>query len=556
MLSRYVMTLAPLAHRLGLGLLVAALGLLSAAPARAQTEALFCPWDDPEARCLELLEQAQATVDVAQYNIRNERFFQKLDELRARGVRVRIVVDAKNAENPWNTLDDAFEAAGFELRRYRNTASTYAIMHHKFTVIDGQVVLSGSYNWNGTAQLVNDENMVVLRDPALAAAYEQEFAELWGEAAEAPGVGGGPGAEVLFSPEDRPRDAIVAAIRAARTRVRVAVFTFKDRDVARALADAARAGVEVTLLTERKQADTTGEDERVAQAGGRVIVAANTSSPFSAMHHKFCVIDDELVITGACNWTWTAFTNSNEDVLLLRDPALAARYTQAFGALVRRYDPAGFRAADYGIAAAEAQVHVVVRMDRTAPGDTVLVVGDHPALGAWDPAAGLELHTSESTFPSWTARLRLPAGAQIAWKAVVRDAAGAIRWELGADRRLVVDPDGAPTFVEGDFRELVPVTVRACPPAGAPAGSELRLVGAAPELGAWDPAAGLLLTPLAAEPGVCAGTLVLPGRTEQPCKLALLAPDGTITWEQGWDRWLEVHDQDAPQTIELGAFAE
>lgn len=533
-------------------LLSVLVALVAAAPAQAQPEALFAPWDDLEARALAELAQAQATVDVAHYNIRNERFMTALNALRARGVRVRIVVDAKNAEKPWNVLDDAFVAAGFEFKRYRNTSSAYAIMHHKFCVIDGQTVLTGSYNWNGTAQLVNDENMVVLDDAALAAAYANEFAELWGDVPEAaaPQGAGGPDARVYFSPEDHPRDALIAQIAAAQTRIRAAVFAFKDRDVANALADAARRGVEVTLLTEEKQADTTGYDERVGAAGGRVIVAANRSSTFSAMHHKYCVIDDQVVVTGACNWTWTALTHSNEDVLVVHDAALAAAYTRGFGALVRRYDPAGFDPAAYGIGAAQTQLQVIVRMPNTQPGDAVALVGDDPALGAWDPAAGLQLRTSESTFPSWTGRLTLPAGTQAHFKAVVVSAAGEVRWELGSDRVLAADPAGTPTLVDVTFRDQVEVTVTASLATALPPGAELRLVGSDPALGNWDPARGWPLAVDAA--GVASATLPLPGRAVLSCKLVVVAADGTVTWELGWDHWLWVHDRDAPQTIDLG----
>jgi len=67
--------------------------------------------------------------------------------------------------------------------------------------------MTGSYNWNETAQVFNDENMVVLEDPAVAAAYRAEFAELWGEAEERPTP------LVLRDPEVRERHARVYEAR-------------------------------------------------------------------------------------------------------------------------------------------------------------------------------------------------------------------------------------------------------------------------------------------------------------------------------------------------------
>jgi hypothetical protein len=529
--------------------LLAAL-LLAALPCAAQTELYVPPFEDAEARALAVLDGAQRSVEVAQYNIRNERFVTKLDQLRARGVRVRIVIDAKNAAKPWNVLDDRIEAMGFDLVRYENTNHRYAIMHHKFTVVDDAVVMTGSYNWNGTAQVVNDESMLVLHDPALAAAYQAEFEELWG-APEVAGVGGTPDAQVHFAPEDRPRDAVLAAIRGAQQRILVAMFSFKDTTVARALRDAARRGVEVILLTEKKQADTTRADETVASGGARVIVGANQSSAYSAMHSKFAVIDDALVLAGATNWTYTAFFSSNEDLLSLRDPDLARRYTRAFGALVRRYDPAGFVASDFGAPRAEGAVHLVVRMPRVDPAtESVVITGGHPALGDWDPARGLVLGTTGSVFPSWAGSVRLPANTWIPWKAVVRRADGTHTWELGTDRWIGTDPYGVDSVVDVPFRDLVDVELTATTPPMP--GAELRLVGADPALGGWDPALGWPLNETA--PGVFSGRIPLPGRAVTYAKLVWVDAAGAVVWEPGADRLLLVHDQDAPQAWDLGPF--
>lgn len=433
---------------------------LPAARAGAQ-EVYFAPYDDCEARAMAVLDTARRTVDVAQYNIRNERFVAKLDELRARGVAVRIVVDAKNAARDYNTVDDLIEAMGFDLVRHENTRAAYAIMHHKFTIVDGAVVMTGSYNWNETAQDVNDENLLVLRDPALAAAYKAEFEELRG-APEVAQPGQGNGVTVYFSPEDRARDAILEQVRLARESIAVCMFTFKDDAVARAMRDAARRGVRVLLVTEKKQADGSRADELVASGGpnARVIIAANTSSAHSAMHHKFAVFDGRRVVTGACNWTYTAFNASNEDTLVIASQELARQYMAGLGDVVARYAPESFDPDAFGIDRPDVGAHFVVTCPSTSFGETVVIVGGHPALGDWDPARGVPLSTTESMFPTWAGRTRLPRGEQVPWKVVVVGPSGA-RWEDGHDRVLETSPRGASGAWSVTFRE-------APPPAPAP----------------------------------------------------------------------------------------
>src|SRR3989339_318986 len=47
--------------------------------------------------------------------------------------------------------------------------------HHKVIIIDGQIVITGSFNFSDSADQENDENLLIIHDPSLAAAYEKEF---------------------------------------------------------------------------------------------------------------------------------------------------------------------------------------------------------------------------------------------------------------------------------------------------------------------------------------------------------------------------------------------
>jgi len=56
------------------------------------------------------------------------------------------------------------------------------LMHHKFMVIDGKIVVTGSYNWSYGAEERNDENLVVISSPDIAKLYEAEFNRIWRQA--------------------------------------------------------------------------------------------------------------------------------------------------------------------------------------------------------------------------------------------------------------------------------------------------------------------------------------------------------------------------------------
>jgi phosphatidylserine/phosphatidylglycerophosphate/cardiolipin synthase-like enzyme len=51
----------------------------------------------------------------------------------------------------------------------------YAIAHNKVIVIDSETVLTGSFNFTKAAQEKNAENLLIIRDPALAAQYTQNW---------------------------------------------------------------------------------------------------------------------------------------------------------------------------------------------------------------------------------------------------------------------------------------------------------------------------------------------------------------------------------------------
>jgi len=55
-------------------------------------------------------------------------------------------------------------------------------MHHKVAIIDGKVVITGSYNWSRSAEEKNDENLIILVGEEIARLYEKEFQRVRAEA--------------------------------------------------------------------------------------------------------------------------------------------------------------------------------------------------------------------------------------------------------------------------------------------------------------------------------------------------------------------------------------
>jgi len=52
-------------------------------------------------------------------------------------------------------------------------------MHHKFAILDGETLLTGSYNWTRGAARDNEENLVVTTDLRFIAPFVDTFDRLW-----------------------------------------------------------------------------------------------------------------------------------------------------------------------------------------------------------------------------------------------------------------------------------------------------------------------------------------------------------------------------------------
>ena len=56
------------------------------------------------------------------------------------------------------------------------------LLHHKFAIVDRKVVITGSHNWSEAANYKNDETVLIIENPQVAAHYIREFERLYANA--------------------------------------------------------------------------------------------------------------------------------------------------------------------------------------------------------------------------------------------------------------------------------------------------------------------------------------------------------------------------------------
>ena len=136
-------------------------------------KAYFC---NIRSEIIPLLKQARVTISVAMAWFTSSELFQELLNCLSRKVKVELVL----LDNPTNFMEFApdfnrfIEAGGiFRLSKPEN-----GFMHHKFCIIDNEILITGSYNWTYNAENRNIENIVISDVSSVVEEFQNEFSRL------------------------------------------------------------------------------------------------------------------------------------------------------------------------------------------------------------------------------------------------------------------------------------------------------------------------------------------------------------------------------------------
>jgi phosphatidylserine/phosphatidylglycerophosphate/cardiolipin synthase-like enzyme len=145
-------------------------------------ELYFSPSDKTlEHALLPLIRGARETLDIAMFFFTEPSVAQALVDAAARGVAVRMVLDAGGAENKYSRHLQLCQAdVPVKIENWGGKA------HGKWAVADAALgeharVIVGSLNWTAAADRHNDENTLVIASPSVAGQFAGEFARQWAD---------------------------------------------------------------------------------------------------------------------------------------------------------------------------------------------------------------------------------------------------------------------------------------------------------------------------------------------------------------------------------------
>ena len=100
-------------------------------------------------------------------------------------------------------------------------------------------------------------------------------------------------------------------------------YSFTSAPIAKALVETHKRGVEVQVILDKSQkTEKYSEADFVAHHGIPVLI----DSRHAINHNKVMIIDGQTVITGSFNFTKSAEENNAENLVIIRDGAIAGKY--------------------------------------------------------------------------------------------------------------------------------------------------------------------------------------------------------------------------------------
>jgi phosphatidylserine/phosphatidylglycerophosphate/cardiolipin synthase-like enzyme len=285
----------------------------------------------PDGPLAAAIDAARLSVDVAAYSLSLNSIRDALIRAHKRGVQVRMVMESDNMDNadPQKLKD-----AGIPILGDRREG----LMHNKFMVIDNSEVWMGSMNYTDSGAYADNNNLMRIRSVKIAEDYAKEFEEMFVDdkfgpdvVAETPNphvtIDGTP-IDVYFSPDDGIQANLVDLINNAQESIYFMAFSFTADALGEAMRVRAKDGVKVSGVMDADQVKSNigTEFDPFSQAGLDVLSDGNEG----LMHHKVIILDENTVIFGSYNFTNSAETKNDENLIVVYNKEIAAQFMAEF----------------------------------------------------------------------------------------------------------------------------------------------------------------------------------------------------------------------------------
>ncbi|MEC4893747.1 MAG: DUF655 domain-containing protein [Oscillatoria sp. PMC 1051.18] len=153
------------------------------------------PWSDTSNGLIgNTLKNATQTIELALYVFSEQNLADLLETRHQKNVAIEALIDSSFAFRNYSEGLDMLGVALSNKCQYEANNRPWQIplatvgvpelpegdlLHHKFAVVDGKTVITGSQNWSAAANHTNDETVLIIENPTVAAHFQREFARLY-----------------------------------------------------------------------------------------------------------------------------------------------------------------------------------------------------------------------------------------------------------------------------------------------------------------------------------------------------------------------------------------
>ncbi|MGA9397084.1 MAG: phospholipase D-like domain-containing protein [Anaerolineaceae bacterium] len=281
------------------------------------------------------IDSANDNIDLAIYSFSLPTIADALIAAHIRGVDVSMVMEADNMDS---YQVKRLLAAGIPIQ----PDNSDGLMHDKFVVIDNHEVWVGSMNLTITSAQEDANNLIRFESKELVADYMVEFDAMYDHQlfsqSHIPKTPyplftiGSTKLEAFFPPNDSAAFRLSELIASSDESIVFMASNFTSNTLSAALIAASGRGVDVDGLMDADNAiSDTGSDYRwLTDAGIPVILDKDPGR----MHHKVMIIDKSIVAFGSYNFTASAEKYNDENLLIIHDTGLAARFLAEYQRLI------------------------------------------------------------------------------------------------------------------------------------------------------------------------------------------------------------------------------
>ncbi len=137
----------------------------------------FSPEDDPRDRVIEQVENAKSEIRFLAFSYTDDEIANAMIAAHRRNVSIAGVMETFQSDSTGSEFQPLRDQ-NIDVRRDGNGG----VMHHKVIIIDRRIVIFGSYNFTASAYRDNDETLVIVEDPQVAAQFLEEWQRVWAQA--------------------------------------------------------------------------------------------------------------------------------------------------------------------------------------------------------------------------------------------------------------------------------------------------------------------------------------------------------------------------------------